>query len=79
MSWQKYRKSQYTEMRPVTEREELQGRHFIEREDISISPADTKNGSPKVGDMIARNPNNHGDKWLVSEEYFTNNYELMEE
>ena len=44
---------------------------------VSISDADRKNGSPKVGDMIARNPKNHVDKWLVSMEYFIENLELI--
>ena len=32
-------------------------------------------GSPKVGDMIARNPKNHDDKWLVAAVYFADNFE----
>lgn len=40
----------------------------------TISIADDKNGSPKLGDMIARNPDDHSDQWLVSEEYFKNNF-----
>ena len=44
---------------------------------ISISPEDRKNGSPKDGDMIARNPNNPNDMWLVSKEYFEENYEAV--
>ena len=42
---------------------------------VSISKYDKENGSPKDGDMIARNPNNHNDKWLVAKEYFINNFE----
>lgn len=33
------------------------------------------NGSPKQGDMIARNPENHDDLWLVSKKYFEENFE----
>lgn len=40
-----------------------------------ISEEDKKAGSPKVGDMIARNPKNHLDKWLVAEKYFQDNFE----
>ena len=29
---------------------------------VSVGEADIKNGSPKEGDMIARNPDNHDDK-----------------
>jgi hypothetical protein len=40
---------------------------------ISISPPDKKAGSPKPGDMIARNPKNHVDQWLVAAQYFSDN------
>ena len=53
-------------------------RPYIEGEDItgvSVSEADKLNGSPKVGDMIARNPINHNDVWLVAEKYFNDNLE----
>lgn len=42
---------------------------------VSISEADREAGSPKPGDKIARNPKNHSDRWLVSEEYFADNFE----
>ena len=42
---------------------------------VSISDEDRKNGSPKVGDMIARNPKNHADQWLVARKYFEDNLE----
>jgi len=44
-------------------------------ETISISMADRALGHPKEGDMIARNPDDHADQWLVSAEYFAANYE----
>ena len=43
--------------------------------DISVSAEDAKAGSPKDGDMIARNPKNHADKWLVAAAYFADNFE----
>ena len=43
---------------------------------ISISDEDFNNGSPKPGDMIARNPKNHKDRWLVAEQYFKDNFVL---
>ena len=46
---------------------------------VSISEVDKLNGSPKIGDMIARNPKNHEDKWLVAKKYFEDNLELAEE
>jgi len=42
---------------------------------ISMSEADIQAGSPKLGDMIARNPKNYKDQWLVAEQYFKDNFE----
>jgi hypothetical protein len=42
---------------------------------ISLTDADKEAGSPKAGDMIARNPKNYDDQWLVSAQYFTDNFE----
>jgi hypothetical protein len=67
MSWKKYKRKGFTEMRPYIEGEELSG--------VSISDADKRNGSPKPGDMIARNPKNHNDRWLVSQAYFEEHME----
>lgn len=53
-------------------------RPYVEGEDvsrISISDADREKGSPKPGDMIARNPANHEDQWLVAKQYFEDNLE----
>lgn len=44
-------------------------------EGISISEADVKKGSPKTGDMIAFNPENKSDSWLVEKDFFDKNYE----
>ena len=43
--------------------------------EVSISQEDLKNGSPRLGDMVARNPKNHLDQWLVAEQYFNDNFE----
>lgn len=67
-NYKQYKKKQTSEMRPYVEDEILP-------EHISISVADRENGSPKKGDMIARNPKNHGDMWLVAKEYFEEHYE----
>jgi len=64
------------EMRPVEVHEAAMGLNL--EENISVSEEDKINGSPKLGDMIARNPNNTKDKWLVSKEYFTNNFKLKD-
>lgn len=65
----KYRRTQVAEMRPYLEGEDLG--------DVSISAADRKAGSPKRGDMIARNPKNHDDQWLVAAAYFADNFEPL--
>lgn len=41
---------------------------------VSLSDTDKANGSPKAGDMIAINPKNPSDKWLVAKKYFNENY-----
>ena len=51
---------------------ELLGSH------VTMSEADRKNGSPKAGDMIARDSKNPNDQWLVSQAYFDENYELKD-
>jgi hypothetical protein len=65
--WTKYRRKQIAELRAYTLGENLAG--------VSISEADKANGSPKEGDMIARNPKDHSDRWLVSAQYFLDNFE----
>jgi hypothetical protein len=62
-----YRKKQLAEMRPYVAGESLVG--------ISIADVDQEAGSPQVGDMIARNPLDHRDQWLVTEAFFAANYE----
>jgi len=44
---------------------------------VSISKPDLEAGSPKDGDMIARNPKNHADMWLVAAQYFADNFEEL--
>jgi len=43
---------------------------------ISVNAEDKAAGSPKWGDMIFRNPDNHGDKWLVAKAFFEKNYDV---
>ena len=47
-------------------------------DDVSISAEDKLAGSPKEGDMIARNPKNHNDQWLVAKQYFEDNLEAID-
>lgn len=42
---------------------------------VSVSDEDKLAGSPKAGDMIGRNPDNHKDMWLVAKKYFEDNFE----
>lgn len=82
----KYRRTQVAEMRPVTDYDvDVYNKHAGELivmngkrvVNVSISVEDLANGSPKIGDMIARNPKNHNDQWLVAEQYFEDNFEPM--
>lgn len=66
--FKQYRRKQIAELRPYEEGEVLSER-------VSLSAADKDAGSPKVGDMIARNPANHDDQWLVAGAYFNENFE----
>ena len=67
MDFKRYRRKQIAELRPYVNGEDLAG--------VSISQADRDNGSPQLGDMIARNPKNHSDQWLVAAAYFADNFE----
>ncbi len=62
-----YRKKQLQEMTPWVD--------GLPMDLVSISEADKKNGSPKKGDMIAFNPKDATDMWLVAEKFFKENYE----
>ena len=63
-----YRKKQLQEL--------VEWNEDIEMDGVSVSPADKENGSPKAGDMIAVNPQNNKDRWLVAKKFFDDNYEL---
>ena len=65
--FKQYRRTQIAELRPYVPGEDMTR--------ISISAPDRENGSPKPGDMIARNPANHDDQWLVAKAYFEKNFE----
>jgi hypothetical protein len=70
--FKQYRRKQIAELRPY-----VPGEKLIDL--VSISIADMLGGSPKLGDMIARNPKNHDDQWLVAAQYFADNFEPMTE
>ncbi len=84
MEFTKYRRKQIAELRPVTktdvENYDIRDEIIISFNHdnpltVSISDVDRENGSPKIGDMIARNPKNHLDQWLIAEQYFKDNFE----
>ena len=81
-NFKEYKRTQIAEMRPVTVTDiqafivdkmphSMKDTQFK----VSISEVDKSNGSPKAGDMIARNPKNHNDQWLVAKQYFEDNFE----
>jgi hypothetical protein len=67
--FKQYRRRQIAELRPWEPSDDMTG--------ISVSEADSQAGSPKPGDMIARNPLNHKDQWLVAAKYFADNFESL--
>ncbi len=78
----KYRRTQIAEMRQVTKEDMMAYQKYKEISAngefiVSIAQVDVKNGSPKIGDMIARNPQNHSDQWLIAEKYFKENFEKL--
>jgi hypothetical protein len=73
--FKQYKRRAIAELREVTAEEVTHGPKPLQDAGISISKADLDNGSPIVGDMIARNSKDHSDQWLVAREYFKNNFE----
>lgn len=70
--FKQYRRRQIAELRPVGPSDSLRG---LKDAGVSISAEDENAGSPKPGDMIARNPKNYADQWLVAKAYFEDNFE----
>ena len=63
MSWKKYIRSNFAEMRP-----------YIKGEDLSkISVSQVDDPESDMG-MVARNPANHEDQWYVARAYFEDNF-----
>ena len=65
-----YRKKKVQPMYPWREGMDMSG--------VSISEEDLNNGSPRPGDMIAYNPDNPKDCWLIAKKFFEDNYEEIE-
>jgi hypothetical protein len=69
--FKRYRRGGISELRPYVPGEQLSER-------VSISATDREAGSPKEGDWIARNPDDHDDQWLVASQFFAKNkFELV--
>lgn len=66
-AFSKYRRTAIAEMRPWMP--------DVDMSRVSISAPDKEAGSPKTGDMVARNPKNYNDQWLVAAQYFADNFE----
>lgn len=63
-NWKQYKRKGLSEMR-----------HYKSGEDLSkISVADVDDPENDMG-MVARNPENHDDKWYVARKYFEDNLE----
>ncbi len=65
-----YRKKALQPMEPWTSDTDMTG--------VSVSEDDSLAGSPQVGDMIAHNPANPEDRWLIASAFFNANYEPVE-
>ncbi len=65
--FKQYHRKQIAELRVWEPGDDMSG--------VSISAPDVEAGSPKAGDMVARNPVNHKDLWLIAAAYFAENFE----
>ena len=85
--FKQYRRKQIAELRPIeqSDLEQFEQHKMLVAHKtsdncipVSISDADLKTGSPKIGDMVARNPKNHLDQWLIAKQYFEDNFESIQ-
>ncbi len=65
--YKQFRRKQVSEVRPWEPGYDMSG--------VSIATTDAYAGSPRPGDMIARNPLNHAERWLIGARYFEDNFE----
>ena len=68
---------EYRQFRRTAVAEMAQWSEGFDMAGVSVSAPDAEAGSPVDGDMIARNPANHADRWLVAAAYFAANFEPM--
>lgn len=72
-AFKQYRRKHIAELRPF-----VPGENLTRPIKVSISQPDLDNGSPQEGDMIARNPKDFTDQWLVAAAYFSDNFEPID-
>ena len=74
-AFKQYRSRQITEMRPVTDAEIILGAEGCILAGILIWAVDIRAGSPKHGDMVARDEGSYLSQRLVPAKQFADNYE----
>lgn len=75
--WTIYRRAHMAEKRPYV-LGELEMRPWVSGDTgFGVSDMDRDAGSPKVGDMIARNPRNYDHQWLIAAKDFADHYEAV--
>lgn len=62
-----HRRKQTSWLRPYVPGEDLDG--------VTVADSDVAKGSPKEGDWIARNPDDHANRWLVEASFYQANLE----
>lgn len=65
------------EMRPWTPEDHVYGGTEAPNPDkhhITIDNNAIKNGSPKLGDMVAREPKKHMSMWIIHRDHFIKNF-----
>ena len=73
MIFKKYRRTSIAEMRDIGPEESI---HQLQNTGVSIANVDAKLPWGKFSKgKVARNPDNHKDKWYVAEDYFNANFE----
>lgn len=64
------------EFRELTEQELREGKLEMGNGEVVVIvlPVGLGSRSPQAGDMVQRNPADHGEQWVVSREYFESNF-----
>ncbi len=64
-----YRRRAVIEVEPWVKGYDTQG--------VSVNSAAGRKGSPKAGDVIARNPKDYTDRWLITEQQLKSDFEIV--